>query len=213
MRQISRAVRSPLRIKICGVTSVADAMVCVEAGADAIGLNFWPGSKRRCGLDAARAIGAAVGERARLVGVFVDADRAEIERTLGASGLRWAQLHGNELPALVEALSPHVFKALHVRDEGELEAALGVPGQELLVDASLPGMPGGTGRTCDWRLAARLASARRVWLAGGLDPSNVAEAIAEVRPFGVDVASGVERAPGVKDHERIRAFIDAARGA
>lgn len=211
--QISPAVRSTTRIKICGVTSVADALACVEAGADALGLNFWPGSKRRCGLDVARAIASAVGERARLVGVFVDAERAEIERVREATGLRWVQLHGSEPAALVEALLPHAFKALHVCDEATLEAALGYVGEELLVDASLPGIPGGTGRRCDWRLAARLASARRVWLAGGLDPSNVAEAIAVVRPFGVDVASGVERAPGIKDHERVRAFIDAARRA
>jgi phosphoribosylanthranilate isomerase len=200
-------------IKICGVTSMADASACVDLGADAIGLNFWPSSKRRCAFDEARRIADAVGARTRVVAVFVDAEREAIERVRGETGIEWAQLHGSEPPALVSALLPHAYKAAHVIDASSLATALGTPGEELLVDASVPGVPGGTGRTCDWALAAQLASARRVWLAGGLRPDNVAEAIAQVSPFGVDVASGVERTPGVKDHELVRAFVDATRSA
>lgn len=200
------------RIKICGVTSVDDALACVDAGAGAIGLNFWPRSARLCTLEAARSIVEAVGERARIVAVFVDADRGAIERALGETGVAWAQLHGEEPPELVRALLPHAYKAERPTDEASLEDARRAPGDELLVDASVPGLPGGTGRTCDWRLAARLARERRVWLAGGLTPGNVGEAIACVSPFGVDAASGVERAPGVKDHALVRAFVGAVRG-
>ena len=200
-------------VKICGVTSLDDAIACVDLGADAIGLNFWPSSQRRCELDEARRITDALGARARVVAVFVDVGREAIERVRRESGIEWAQLHGSEPPALVSALLPHAYKAAHVTDAASLASALAAPGDELLVDASLPGLPGGTGRTCDWALAAQLARARRVWLAGGLRPDNVAEAIREVAPFGVDVASGVERAPGVKDHELVRAFIDAARSS
>lgn len=199
------------RTKICGITTVEDALACADAGASALGLNFWPRSVRRCELEVARAIVDAVGDRARIVAVFVDAERDAIERVLGETGIEWVQLHGDEPPELVRALLPHAYKAVHLVDDTSVAEALRMPGDELLVDASVPGMPGGTGRTCDWSRAARLARERRVWLAGGLTPENVADAIARVVPFGVDVASGVERAPGVKDHARVRAFVDAVR--
>lgn len=202
-----------IRVKICGVTTVADALACVDLGADALGVNFWSKSKRRCELDEARRIAAAVGARARVVAVFVDAERDEIERVLSETGIGWAQLHGSEPHELVAALAPRVIKAVHVNDEASAALALEWPAGELLVDASLPDLPGGTGTTCDWTLAARVARERPVWLAGGLDPENVARAIEVVRPFGVDVASGVERSPGVKDLARVRAFIEAVRRA
>jgi phosphoribosylanthranilate isomerase len=203
----------PVRIKVCGLTRVESALACVECGADAIGLNFWPGSKRRCAFDEAAGIVEAVGDRARVVAVFVDASREAIAEARAATGIEWVQLHGREPPELVTALAPHAYKALHVCDAAEVDGALAFPGDELLVDASLPGLPGGTGLTCDWDLAARVSRARRVWLAGGLRPENVREAVQRVRPFGVDVASGVERAPGEKDLARVRAFVEAARSA
>lgn len=202
-----------VRVKICGVTSVGDALACVEAGADAIGLNFWPRSKRRCELAEAARIVRALEDRARIVAVFVDASTHEIERVRAETGIAWAQLHGGEIEEELEALLPHAYKAVHLAGEHGVRTALGFGGDELLVDASVAGMPGGTGVKCDWALAARVARARKVWLAGGLRPGDVAQAIASVRPYGVDVASGVERAPGVKDHALVRAFVAAARSA
>ncbi len=199
------------RVKICGVTHVADALRCADAGADAIGLNFWPESKRRCDpIEAARIVDA-VGERARIVAVFVDADLHTIEQVRSSTGISWVQLHGREEPALLAALLPNAYKAVHPIDDASATAALRYLGDELLVDASVPGMPGGTGVRCDWSVAERLARERNVWLAGGLVPDNVAEAIARVRPYGVDVASGVERAPGVKDPLLVERFVRAAR--
>ncbi len=202
---------APCLVKICGVTNLEDALACVEAGADALGLNFWPTSKRRCSLDAASRIVAEVGARARVVAVFVDAPLMEIEGVRARTGIAWAQLHGSEPRSLLERLLPRAYKAVHPVDEDGLREALAIPGDELLVDAGVPGAPGGTGRTCDWSLAARLARERKVWLAGGLHPGNVADAVRDVGPYGVDVASGVERSPGVKDHALVRAFVRAAR--
>ncbi len=199
-----------VRVKICGVLRAADAARCVEAGADAIGLNFWPRSPRRCALAEAARIVEAVGDAARLVAVVVDARDAELE-AIRAAGVRWIQLHGDEPPAELARLGPEAYKAIHLASEAQLEAARAWPGDELLVDARLPGVPGGTGVRCDWGLAGRLAAERRVWLAGGLRPDNVADAIRAVRPYGVDVASGVERAPGEKDWGKVAAFVAAAR--
>ncbi len=200
------------RVKICGVTRVDDALLCVEAGADAIGLNFWPKSKRRCAMDEAARIVSAVGERVRVVGVFVDASVEEISLVRQRTGVRWAQLHGDEPPAVLDMLLPEALKAVRPRESADVRSALAYGGSELLVDAAVAGVPGGSGQRCDWTLAASLARSRRVWLAGGLRPDDVASAISAVRPFGVDVASGVERAPGVKDAAKVRAFVAAARG-
>lgn len=202
-----------LRVKICGITTVEDAVACVDCGADALGLNFWAGSPRRCTDATARAIVDAVGDRARLVAVLVDADDATVARVREELGIRWLQLHGDEPRERVEALGPEAFKAVHVASPAELDRAREMPGAEILVDARVPGAPGGTGVTCDWTLAAALAAERDLWLAGGLRVSNVAEAVTVVGPAGVDVASGVERSPGVKDLTAVAAFVAAARAA
>lgn len=199
----------PVRIKICGLTRVENAVACVEAGADAIGLNFWPKSKRRCELHEAARIVSAIGDRARVVGVFVDASIEDIQRVRATTGLAWAQLHGSEPEDVLTSLLPCAYKALHVSDRAGVERARAFPGDELLVDASLPGLPGGTGVACDWALASALARSRKLWLAGGLTPDNVADAVRAVQPHGVDVASGVERAPGEKDLALVRAFVRA----
>lgn len=200
-------------VKICGVTNVPDAIASVEAGADLIGLNFWPGSPRRCEIDAARAIVDAVGARARLVGVFVDVDAAEIRRVLADTGIEWAQLHGHEPPEALSPLLPRAYKALRVGSEGVDAIAGQYGGRHILLDAKVPGMVGGTGATFEWELARGIANERELLLAGGLTPDNVVDAVRAVRPWAVDVASGVESAPGVKDHARVRAFVDAARSA
>jgi phosphoribosylanthranilate isomerase len=199
------------RVKICGVTRPEDAEASVEAGADAIGLNFFPKSPRCVDAATARRIVEAIAGRALAVGVFVDADAAAIEALRSATGIGCIQLHGDEPPELLASFLPHAYKAIRVRGPEALVEARRFAGEHILLDAYVPGMPGGTGARFDWSLAAQLAHERKLTLAGGLDPSNVAAAIAAVQPYCVDVASGVESAPGRKDPEKVRAFIQAAK--
>jgi phosphoribosylanthranilate isomerase len=199
------------RVKICGLTSVADAEACVDLGADAIGLNFWNGSARRCDESIAREISARVRGRALVVGVFVDAELPEIARITREVGLDCVQLHGDEPAELLAQLLPHAYKALRVRGPEIATEVTRYPGEHVLLDAYVKGMPGGTGATFDWALAAQIARVRKLTLAGGLVPDNVAEAVRAVRPYCVDTASGVESAPGVKDAELVARFVANAR--
>lgn len=200
-------------VKICGLTRVDDAVRCVELGADAIGLNFWAGSSRCTGIRRAREIVDAVGDRAEMVGVFVNASLPEIASILERTGVDWVQLHGDEPPDVVEALLPRAYKALAVQGPSAVELARRYPGEHLLLDASVQGLRGGTGSTFDWTIARAVASERKLTLAGGLTPDNVAEAVRAVRPHRVDVASGVESEPGRKDPDKVRAFVEAAKSA
>ena len=202
-----------VRVKVCGVTSVADALMCVEAGVDAIGLNFWPKSVRKCQESVARDIVQAVASRALMVGVFVDAAAAEVQRVRDQVGLGCVQLHGEESPEFLTQFLPHAYKALRVRGDSVRDEVRRYAGEYVLLDAYVPGMPGGTGATFDWRLAAEIARERKLTLAGGITPDNVAEAVRQVRPFCVDTASGVESAPGVKDRAMVEALVRAARDA
>lgn len=202
-----------VEVKICGLTTVDDAVRCIEAGADALGLNFWPGSPRHVDVSTARSIVEVVGDHAQTVGVFVDFTLDQVREILRETGIEWAQLHGDEPPDLVAELLPTAYKAIGVTDGSAVELARAYPGEHLLLDASVPGMPGGTGRTFDWAIAAEVAKERKLTLAGGLNPGNVAEAIRVVEPFRVDVASGVESTPGRKDPELVRRFIEAAKAA
>jgi phosphoribosylanthranilate isomerase len=202
-----------VEVKICGLTTVDDAVRCIEAGADALGLNFWPDSPRSVDVQRAREIVEAVGDRAVMVAVFVDFTLDQVREILRETDIRWAQLHGDEPPELLAELLPTAYKAIGVKDGSAIELARSYPGEHLLLDASVPGMPGGTGRTFDWDIAVTMAKERKLTLAGGLTPNNVAEAVRVVKPFRVDVASGVESAPGRKDPELVRAFIDASRSA
>jgi phosphoribosylanthranilate isomerase len=201
------------RVKICGVTSVEDAMLCVDAGADAIGLNFAPESVRCLSLASAERIVAALPSRVLTVGVFVDADEATLRQFNDALGLGCLQLHGDEPPELLARFLPHAFKALRVRGDDVAADAARYPGEHLLLDAYVPGHHGGTGARFDWHVAAQLAAARRITLAGGLTPDNVAQAIRVAAPYCVDVASGVESRPGKKDPQKVRAFMRAVRAA
>jgi phosphoribosylanthranilate isomerase len=202
-----------VEIKVCGLTSVDDAARCVELGVDALGLNFWSGSPRSTDVATAKDIVRAVIGRVQLVGVFVDAGVAEVLEIMNQTGVEWAQLHGDETPDMVASLLPRAYKAIGVKDGSAVELARTFPGEHLLVDASVPGMPGGTGRTFDWTIAATIARERTLTLAGGLTPDNVADAIRAVRPFRVDVASGVESLPGKKDPNLVRAFVEAVQSA
>lgn len=199
------------RVKVCGVTSVVDALMCVEEGVDAIGLNFWPGSPRCVGEPIARQIVEQVGERVETVGLFVDADVNEMHRVRRAVGFSWLQLHGQETPETFAACAPNVYKALRVSGPETLHQAALYPSELVLLDAFVAGKVGGTGKTFDWALTADLAKRRHIILAGGLHAENVAAAIQAVHPFAVDVASGVESAPGKKERARVREFIAAVR--
>lgn len=199
-------------VKICGLTTVDDALRCIEAGADSIGLNFWPASPRCVDARMARAIVEAGGKHAQMVGVFVDFSLEQVREILLETGIGWAQLHGAEPPELLAALLPNAYKAISVKDGSAIELARGYPGDHILLDASVPGVPGGTGKTFDWAIAAAVAKERKLTLAGGLTPDNVAEAVRAVKPFRVDVASGVESKPGRKHPDLVKRFIDAAKG-
>lgn len=199
-------------VKICGITTLDDALACVDAGADALGFNFWPGSKRRIGFIEAAAIARRLPPSVRTVGVFVDPSDADVDRGFGSGAIDLAQLHGDEPPEFCRRFGGRYIKALRLRDVATL-ARFGEYGCDLfLVDAATPGY-GGSGQRADPALARQAAAAHRVILAGGLTPDNVAEAITEVRPYGVDVASGVEREPGVKDWIKVAAFVSAAKKA
>lgn len=201
-----------MRVKICGITTTEDAEACVALGADMIGLNFVPGSPRRLDVARARAIVDAVRGRVELVGVVADLAEDELVALRSAVGLDRLQLHGSEPPELVRRLGAGAFKALRV-GSAEDAAEAGRYDGLVLVDAKVPGALGGTGHRVDFALAAPIARARDVLLAGGLGPANVADAVRAVGPWGVDVASGVERAPGIKDPAAIAAFVRAARSA
>jgi phosphoribosylanthranilate isomerase len=199
------------RVKVCGITTVEQAVACVDLGVDAIGVNFVASSPRRVDEGVARAIVGALGKRTLVVavvaGMTVEAMRGLVERT----GVGCLQLHGDEPARDVEALLPHAYKAVRVAGPADVAAAEAMPGEYVMVDAKVEGSLGGTGRTFDWSLVAGLAQRRRLVLAGGLTPENVARAVAQVHPWCVDVASGVESAPGVKDLARVSAFLQAAR--
>jgi phosphoribosylanthranilate isomerase len=205
-----------LFVKICGITCTDDGLAAAEAGADAVGLVFWPGSPRCVDAERARLIGDALPPSIVRVGVFVDTPREEIARTAERACLDLLQLHGDEPPDAFAGLPRPAWKALRVGPDFALHAALRYEGRAvgLLLDAAAAGRPGGTGRPFDWRRVEPLRTrVRFLMLAGGLSPGNVAEAVGLTRPDGVDVSSGVESAPGRKDPERMRAFVQAARDA
>ncbi len=203
-----------VKIKICGIRTLPDALAAAEAGADMLGFNFYAKSPRFIDVKSCKAICSAlrpVAPSILLVGVFVNATAEQIGHTLMDCGLDLAQLSGDESPPLCQALSGRAFKAFHGIPGAGMESFLRQGAPALLLDAAVPGAYGGTGAQADWDAAAELARAYPLLLAGGLRPDNVARAVEQVQPWGVDVASGVEAAPGVKDAGRMRAFVQAAR--
>ena len=207
---------TPLRIKICGVTNVKDARVCAELGADMIGFNFYPQSPRYIEPEIARQIIETIPRSAGAVGVFVDASADEIRNTAKSTGIESVQLHGDFSPETCRELAREfrVIRAFRTEARFQPEDAGAFPDCDVLLDAHHEQLRGGTGMTCDWSAArATLPFARFLILSGGLNPQNVAHAIAAVAPHAVDVCSGVESAPGVKDYRTIEKFIAAARTA
>lgn len=201
------------RVKICGVRSVPDARFCAEAGADAVGVNFVASSPRCVDPDTAKAIATELGKSVLVVGVVAGMSVDAMRALRDATGIGCLQLHGDSAIADVEALLPHAYASIAVSTAEDVRRAAAAPGEYVMVDAKVAGALGGTGHVFDWDLVVDLASRRRLVLAGGLVAANVGKAVEKVRPWCVDTASGVESAPGVKDHGKIRAFIDAVRGA
>jgi phosphoribosylanthranilate isomerase len=199
-----------LWVKICGVRRPEDAVASVRAGASAIGLNFAAESPRRVRPAEARAIVQAVRGRLEVVGVFVNAPHEEIVRLDEEVGFDRIQLHGEETPEMVTRFAGKAYKAVRVGAARDVADLGRWGGPWILLDAFAPNVRGGTGAAFDWALAREAGRSARVVLAGGLTPENVAEAVRAARPVGVDTASGVESAPGVKDPERIAAFVRAA---
>ncbi len=225
------------RVKICGITSLEDGLCAANAGADFLGFIFFRKSPRYIAPEAAGEItsrltrhfsestnstasGTGSEQRPRYIGVFVNASLAVVEETIGRANLDYAQLHGEETPAMLEALQGRGFKALRPTSAAEAEieaewfAELGPGGgPQLLIDAYDPDEYGGTGKRADWKAAAGLRrSYPRLVLAGGLTPENVAAAVEAVRPWAVDVSSGVEFEPGRKDPDKVRGFVSSAKG-
>jgi phosphoribosylanthranilate isomerase len=202
-----------VRIKICGITRLEDALAAAELGADALGFNLWPGSPRFVPPEAAREIVSRLPPFVTPVGVFVNQARAEVMRLAAAAGVALVQLHGDEAPPDCEGLGLPVIKAFRVAGPEDLAA---IPAYRsvaaVLLDSRSDGF-GGSGRAFDWELARRAAGPRPLVLAGGLGPGNVARAIRAVRPFAVDAASGLESSPGVKDREKMALFVRAAQEA
>lgn len=208
-----------IHVKICGLTRIEDALCAADAGADLLGFVFYTGSPRNVSWQTARTMAAAAKDRRPdmcCVGLFVDAPEELIAEVLDSCGLELAQLHGNEPPDMIARLEQRAYKAIRPRSASELEGILRQYGAraappDLLCDTYVSGQPGGSGQVGDWALAAELAARRRILLAGGLTPGNVVQAIEKVRPWGVDVSSGVEEAPGRKSQAAIRRFIAAVR--
>ena len=197
-----------VKVKICGVTTVEDALVAAELGASAIGLVFWPDSPRHVEARRAKEIVDALPPFVGAVGVFVNqvAEAAAIAR---AAGLTAVQFHGEEPPSSYRDFPMRVIKSVPIRDASSLEEAARIPAAAtVLLDAHDRVKRGGTGRVVDWEIAAAIARTRPVILSGGLTAANVRSAIAAVRPYAIDVSSGVEVAPGKKDHGKLRELFE-----
>ena len=201
-------------VKICGITSEADALAAAEAGADAIGLMFYEGSPRHVTLEQAKAISAALPPHVMRVGVFVNAEEAFVHQALTECMLNILQFHGDETPEECSRYPVMTLKAFRVQGEETLAGLEAYPSAGYLLDAYVKDALGGTGATFNWDLAVRAQEfGKPIFLAGGLTPENVAEAVRKVQPFGVDASSGVEIEPGRKDAEQMRTFVAAAKGA
>ena len=204
-----------VRVKVCGVTALDDALVAAAAGADALGFNFWPKSPRHIEARRAADIIAHLPPFVTPVGVFVDESPARIKSVAQASSIRAVQLHGNEPPEEAAALAAAglaVFKAFSVGPGFRPQQLQRYSAADaFLLDVQVKGKRGGSGRPFDWRRAQMAGRYGRILLAGGLTPENIADAIRQAQPWGVDVCTGVEKKPGVKDHKRLREFIRRAK--
>lgn len=206
-----------MRVKFCGITRLEDALEAARLGAWAVGVNHWEGGPRRCDPAVAVEIGAQLKRKLEVVGVFVNATLGEITHAAEDEALSLIQLHGDEGTQFCREVARRtgcgVIKALRIRSRADVQAARAFRVDYHLLDAHREGKPGGTGESFDWELLGTRRSSVPLILAGGLRPDNVADAIAATRPFAVDVASGVEAEPGIKDHALMAAFAERANAA
>jgi len=202
-----------VRVKICGMTNLDDALQAASCGADALGFNFYPESPRYVAPEKARAIVSALPPFVTVVGLFVNAPASEVEEISRDCGVHVLQLHGDEGPEFCGQFSRPVIRAIQVRDGSFLEDVARYSVQGFVLDAYHPALYGGTGRVFDWELVRDAGRYGKIILAGGLTPENVAEAIRKGKPYAVDVASGVERSPGVKDPDKVKQFVLNAKRA
>jgi len=201
------------KVKICGITNLEDALFAVEAGADALGFIFYAKSPRCIAPDRAKEIILHLPPFVAKVGVFANEELDRVKEIMAHCDLDYAQLHGDEPPAQVAALAPRAIKAVQVSSAVDIERLTQYQAVAYLLDTYHPTKPGGTGEAFDWELAVGAKSHGPILLAGGLTPDNVAAAIERVHPYAVDVSSGVEAVPGIKDRQKVRRFIMAAKGA
>ncbi|HEU5070529.1 MAG TPA: phosphoribosylanthranilate isomerase [Verrucomicrobiae bacterium] len=203
-----------VKVKICGITNREDAQAAVAAGADLLGFVFCEDSPRHVTVAEAAAIAQLVPPQVVRVGLFVNAPEELVAEAMSGCGLQLLQFHGDETPEYCRQFGAMSMKAFRMKDAETLQHLREYPTDAWLLDAFVPGQRGGTGHTFNWELAvAAVKLGKPVFLAGGLTPENVAEAVHQVQPFGVDVSSGVEAAPGKKDHAKVRAFVQAAKSA
>ena len=201
------------QIKICGITNIEDALCAAGSRADAVGFIFHRKSPRYVAPLRVREIMAVLPATMVTVGVFVNHDADEVKRTIGKCGLDLIQLHGDESPEYCRQFPPErIIKAVSPRTPEELRALDAYDVRAFLVDARDPERYGGTGKRADWELAARLGKTHPIILAGGLNEDNIGEALAVVNPWAVDINSGIERAPGIKDHDRLRRIVEMVHG-
>ena len=200
-----------IRVKICGITNLEDALTAVEAGADALGFVFYSASPRHIFPEQASEIICQLPPFIQTVGLFVNETTSVVNQTADRCGLDIIQLHGDESPAYCAGINRRVIKALRVRDIGCLGVMPDYQVSAFLLDAWSPATYGGTGRTFNWEIAAVASNRGRIILAGGLTPQNVAESIIKTKPYGVDVSSSIELKPGRKDAAKVRKFIRNAK--
>jgi phosphoribosylanthranilate isomerase len=203
-----------VKVKICGITSVADAEAALEAGADALGLMFYPGSRRCISLETATDIARHLPPHVIRAGVFVDPNPSDVFAAIQLCQLNLVQFHGVETPEFCLQFGVMTMKAFRIQNADSLSAMSTFFTDAFLLDSYVKGELGGTGETFNWDLAAAAKKfGKPIFLAGGLTPQNVAEAVRKVTPFGVDVSSGVEKSPGKKDAKKMQDFVAAVRGA
>ena len=203
-----------VKVKICGITSAADGMAAAEAGADALGFVFYEKSPRHVGTEVAASVVRNLPPDIVKVGVFVNAEEELVLRAIGECGLNLLQFHGEESPDYCIQFGLMSMKAFRVRDQESLKELLSYRTDAWLLDAYSPTRQGGTGESFNWEIALEARKwGKPIFLAGGLTPKNVSDAVKQVQPYAVDVSSGVESAPGKKDYDKVKAFIQAVKGA
>ena len=200
-----------VKVKICGITNLDDALAALRWGADSLGFVFAP-SPRRVTRQQVVDIVSGLPPFVCKVGVFVDSELEEVRETLEVCSLDLAQLHGSESPGFCQSLFPRVIKSFRVKDESILNLIPAYKASAYLLDSYHATLKGGTGKTFDWGIAGQATRYGPVILSGGLTPANVYQAVTKVRPYAVDVSSGVESQPGKKDHDKLRVFLEAAKG-